>query len=66
MRFSEEEISRRCKEIFGAPPGERRLADLAKTLESLDRANARTVDMLLPASEPAGHTALFRSLRDGS
>ncbi len=63
MLIPDEEMMRRCQEVFGGPFDTDRRASLAGILDTLARANFQIVDMLESDSEPMGHTAVLRSAR---
>ncbi len=63
MSIPEEEIIRRCREVFGEPLDAERRASLASLLDTLGRANLEIVDVLEGDSEPMGHAAVLRSAR---
>jgi hypothetical protein len=59
----DEEMMRRCEEVFGGPLDANRRASLAGILDTLVRANTRIVGILKRDSEPMGHTAVLKSTR---
>ncbi len=63
MPIPDEEMMRRCQEVFGGPLDADRRARLAGILDTLARANIQIVDILEGDSEPMGHTAILRSAR---
>ena len=63
MPIPEEEMMRRCEEVFGGPLDANRRASLAGILDTLARVNIQIVDILKSDSEPMGHTAVLKSAR---
>ncbi len=63
MSIPDEEIKRRCQEVFGDPLDAGRRASLVGILDTLARANTQIVDILEGDSEPMGHTAVLKSAR---
>ncbi len=65
MPIPEEEMLRRCREVFGDPLDADRRDRLASLLDTLARANLQTVNVLEIGSEPMGHAAVLKSGRHG-
>ena len=63
MSIPDDEMMRRCREVFGEPLDANRRAGLASILDTLGRANLKIVDILATDSEPAGHSAVLRNAR---
>jgi hypothetical protein len=59
----DEEMMRRCEEVFGGPLDANRRASLAGILDTLVRANTRIVGILESDSKPMGHTAVLKNAR---
>lgn len=63
MPIPEDEMIRRCGEVFGEPLDAARRTTLAGILDTVDRTNLEIVSLLENHSEPMGHVALLKSSR---
>lgn len=60
MAIPDEELARRCQEIFGTPLGAAERGEIAAALEAMDRTRARILEVLEAAAEPQGLTLVLR------
>ncbi len=63
MTIPDEEMLRRCQEVFGEPLDSDRRARLANILDTMAQANLQIVKALEIGSEPMGHAAILKSAR---